>query len=288
VTLLEDRIDGLLRSGVTCSELKSGYGGDAQTELRFVQLLADFARTARIRTRITLALGHVFQGEGDPDEFLEHLEKVVVPATYENGNADAFEVFCDDEGAMDLDMCSTILELYYRKKTPTRVACDRFEDSAGATLPVSFYARCALYLNKSDSLDLENLSNTGTVAVIVPGALDTDGDQLFPDVSKIRKASGRIAIAPDTSASGSHETMLQALSSGFRKLGLSAAETIAAATTNAAHALGVENEAGVIAAGRPADLAFFSAASLDNLFKNENSKCVATMCSGNLMQYSWR
>ncbi|MCL6285967.1 amidohydrolase family protein [Ruegeria sp. 2012CJ41-6] len=286
IALLADRIGSLARSGVTSCELKSGYGGDADTELRLVCTLATFAKTSAMRTRITLALGHSFTGDGDPDEFLEHIERVIVPATYEDDLTDAVEVFCDDEAALDLDVCSTILELYYKKKTPSRVACDRFEDSAGATLPASFYSRCAIFLNKTEDLDLEILCNVGTVTVVVPDTMDMDEGQTAPDISAIREAGGRIAISPNLGPDGSGSaSILDAMRKSRKQLDLTLEETIAAATVNAARALGLSDEAGIIAAGRPADFALFNAKSLEALIDEHGSACVATTLSGNLARY---
>nr|CAH18512.1 imidazolone propionase HutI [Rhodobacteraceae bacterium 179] len=283
---LDARVVALARSGVTSCELKSGYGGDPETELAFAQLLSKFAATTKMRTRITLALGHSFDGEGDPDDFLEHFERNFVPATYEAGVADAVEVFCDDDAALDLDMCSTILELYYKKKTPSRVACDRFEDSAGATLPASFYSRCAIYLNKTEGLDLESLSTVGTVAVIVPDTLNTDDDQCLPNMQEIRDAGGRIALSSNAGPDGSGSAcMLTALRAGRKHLGLTVEETLAAGTVHAARALGVSDEAGIIAQGRPADFAFFDATSLEALFQDAGPGCIATACSGHLTRH---
>lgn len=283
---LEARIADLGRSGVTSCELKSGYGGDPETELAFAQLLWKFAESTKMRTRITLALGHSFDGEGDSDDFLEHFERSFVPSTYEAGVFHAVEVFCDDDAALDLDMCSTILELYYKKKTPSRVACDRFEDSAGATLPASFYSRCAIFLNKTEGLDLESLSNVGTVTVLVPDTLNTDDDQCLPAVQEIRDAGGRIALSPNAGPDGSGPAcMLTTLRAGRKHLGLTLDETLAAGTVHAARALGVSDEAGIIAQGRPADFAFFATDSLEALFEENGPECIASACSGQLIRF---
>nr|CAH18518.1 imidazolone propionase HutI [Rhodobacteraceae bacterium 198] len=283
---LAARLAALSRSGVTSCELKSGYGGDPETELVFAQLLSKFAATTKMRTRITLSFGQSFQGEGDPDEFLEHFEHNIVPASYEAGTPDAVEVFCDDDAALDLDMCSTILELYYKKKTPSRVACDRFEDSAGATLPVSFYSRCAIYLNKTEGLDLTSLSTVGTVAVIVPDTLNADYDQCLPDMQEIRDAGGRVALSSNAGPDGSGPIcMLNALRAGRKHLGLTLDETLAAGTVHAAHALGISDEAGIIEKGRPADFSFFDATSLEALFLEDGPGCIATACSGHLTRH---
>lgn len=282
-SVLLQRTEALSRSGVTACELKSGFGGSPQAELRLAGVLRRFSEQTPMRTKLTLAIGHQFPQGSDPDDILENIEREIVPATYEAGCADAVEVFCDDDAALDLDACSTILELYYKKKTPSRVACDRFADSAGATLPASFYSRCATYLNKTEELDLESLAGAGTVCVIVPEGLETDQDQTRPDIAAIRAANGRFALSPETGPDGTGQfDMLNVLRMGRRSLDLTLEETLAAGTVNAAKALGLCEEAGVIANGRPGDLALFSANDPEALFTQDGGRCMAIVRSGEL------
>ena len=285
VAQVAERTAALARSGVTSCELKSGFGGDPETELRFAGLLSAFAANTPMRTRLTLAIGHRFPDDADPYEVLEEIERVHLPAVHQMSSISAIEVYCDEVAGLDLDSCSTILELFYRKKTPSRVACDRFEDSAGATLPASFYSRCATFLNRTDELDLQSLATVGTVAVVVPETLRTDAEPVLPDLSVIRENGGRIALAPLAGPESGPADMLQVLRMGRRELGLTHEETLAAGTTHPAKALGLSEEAGEIAAGRPADLSFFSAGSLEHLLEDETTRCISIIRSGHFTRH---
>ncbi|AJE48683.1 amidohydrolase family protein [Celeribacter indicus] len=281
LSALDERIARLRRSGVTACELKCGFGATATDELRLTALLRRAAGDLPVQSRITLFIGHQFPEDSDPDEVLAGIETTIVPETYALGCADAVEVFCDEDAALDLDQCSTILELYYKKKTPSRVSCDRFEDAAGATLPASFYSRAATFLNHTDETGLDGLARVGTVAVLIPEAMERDTGAPAPRLDVLRASGARIALSVHAGPDGGDFDILAAMRAGYRRLGLTPAECLLGVTRHAARALGLDDSAGVIAPGRPADLALFGAQTPSDLVTGD-ADCLAVIRNGAL------
>lgn len=283
---LAQRVDRLARSGVTACELKSGFGTSPDAELRLAVLLRQFSADCPMQTRVTLSIGHAYGDDMDPDELLAHIEQQIVPQTYALGCADAVEVFCDDGAALDLDHCSTILELYYKKKTPSRVACDRFDDCAGATLPASFYSRAALFLNQTDDIGLEGILRAGCVPVLVPEAVAADRGGRFPDIDLLRRNGGRFAISAEAGPDGTGRLdLLEVLRTARDRLDLTVAEALKSVTIHAAQALGLADQAGSVAPGRRCDLALFPAASPEDLLADPGARCSAVIRSGTLTEF---
>ncbi len=287
LALMHQRVGRLARSGVTACELKSGFGTSPAEELRLATLLRRFGAECGMRTRVTLSIGHAYGADIDPDELLAHIEHEIVPQTYTLGCADAVEVFCDDGAGLDLDQCSTILELYYKKKTPSRVACDRFDDCAGATLPASFYSRAALFLNRTDDMGLAGISRVACIPILVPEAVATDDGGRFPDIAFLRESGGRFAISTEAGPDGNGEMDLLGVLRATRKtLGLTVGEALQAVTVHAAQALGLDDQAGTLVIGKPCDLALFDAADPDDLLSNPSTCCIGVVRSGTLTEFS--
>lgn len=284
LSLLGDRISRLRRSGVTSCELKSGFGTTAEDELRLTALLRRASADLSVQSRVTLFIGHQLPEVSDPDDVLAEIETRIVPETYALGCADSVEVFCDDDAALDLDQCSTILELYYKKKTPSRVSCDRFEDAAGATLPASFYSRAATFLNHTDDTGLEGLAGIGTVAVLIPETIGHDDTAPLPQLDALRISGGRMALSVHAGPDGNSFDMLAAMRAGHLRLGLTPAECVLGVTRHAARALGLQDSAGRIAPNRPADLAFFDANDPADLLTGD-ATCLAVARDGALEHF---
>jgi len=282
--IMRERIAALTSSGVTAFELKSGFGNSPREELRLALLCRTLQRELGALSRVTLFAGHLIPEHADPEEHLEAIVIDLVPRAYELGACDAVEVFCDDCAGIDLDQASTILEAFYKRKTPSRVACDRFSDSAGATLPSSFYSRAASYLCCSDEVSLQALATSGTTAILVPESSPSEPVSWFPNMRAIRAASGRIAIANDAGPYGSGSLdILAAARLGVDRLELTPEEAIRGITVDAAHALGVSEFVGTIEAGKRADLALFEAEHPKHLLGDNSKRCAAIVTAGLLI-----
>ncbi len=264
------RIERLRRCGVTTVELKSGFGLSAGDEMRMAGLCRRLQTTIPALSRVTLdASGFVLQSR-DADAQLAELETDFLPRVYEHDLCDAVEVFCDDEAGLDLDRASTILEMFYRNKMPTRVACDRFSDSAGATLPASFYSKAATYLRHSDDMGLESIAATGTVMVLVPDTDARDEGDAIPLVDVMRSCRAHIAIAVQAGPDGSGELdLLAAARLAVDNYGLTVPEVLRGITINAAKALGVNNQVGTVSAAKRGDLVLFDVSEPTDIIDQE-------------------
>ena len=266
VHLLGARIDAIASGGVTTIDVETGFGLMPEEEIRHLKAIHRAAAEKPQHINATLFAGHVCPDEEDRDAFIASVEAELLPAALAEPLADAVSVFCDDDAGLDLDESSAILEAAYRTKTATRVACDRYSDSAGATLPPSFYSHAAIHLNHADEIALETIAGGKTVAVLAPHAIVRDrGDQL-PDIDAMRSAGVAMAIAGDCwPAEPSGNDLLAATEIARDLLGLTTEELILGVTAHAAQALGMADTNGRIRAGFTADLVMFDAETLDDI-----------------------
>lgn len=279
------RLAELRRSGVTACEIKTGFGLAVEDELRHALIARRLQQQTDMLTRVTLYPGHFMPDDADPDERIEEIVTRLLPQVYEARACDRVEVFCDDEGGLDLDRASTILEAFYRKKTPSRVSCDRFSDSAGATLPASFYSQSAAYLCCSDPDGIGSVAATGTVTILVPEVAMRDRDSARPDIDAMRRAGARIAISTQGGPDTAGVDLLGAARLAVNCFQLTPVEALMGVTVHAAGALGIDQLAGSLAAGHRGDLALFDAAAPADLLRTSDMRPRAVVKAGALEEF---
>jgi imidazolonepropionase len=140
--------------------------------------------------------------------------------------------------------------------------------AAGDTGPANRYfqdaldseLQAAIHLNGIRDSEIAALALSHTVAVLAPGTVFHQGTGPYPPARSLIDRGAAIALAtgygPATNPSYS---MGVALSLACRKMALSPAEAVAAATINAAHALGIGSRAGSLEAGKQADILILNA-----------------------------
>ncbi|MBB6469379.1 imidazolonepropionase [Aminobacter lissarensis] len=284
--IARQRIARLTRSGVTACELKTGFGRTPDEELRLAMLARQLQQESALLSTVTLYAGHFMPKGRDPDDHMEAIVTKLLPQIYERSACDAVEVFCDDDGGLDLDQASTILEAFYRKKTPSRVSCDRFSDSAGATLPASFYSRSATYLCQSDEDGIQSVAAMGTAMILVPEIALRDAGSRRPDLESIRETGGRVALCSEGGPDGSGLSLLSVARLGVNCFQLTPEEALAGITVHAARALGLSEQVGTIEGGKRGDLVLFEADSAGDLIQQSEVRPSAVVTAGELSEFS--
>ncbi len=94
------RLDGLLRSGVTSIEVKSGYGLTLDDELKMLRAAKALENHRRIKITTTLLAAHAVPPEykEQPDSYIDSVCQEIIPKAVEQGLADAVDVFCESIG----------------------------------------------------------------------------------------------------------------------------------------------------------------------------------------------
>ncbi len=140
-----------------------------------------------------------------------------------------------------------------------KIHADEFENLGGAALAAELGAASADHLVRTSQADIAALAASDTVAVSLPatpfGLNETD----YTPALEIIAADGLLALASDTNPGTAWgESMQFILALACRKMGLTPAQAIAAATINAAAAIQREDQVGSIEPGKQADLLILS------------------------------
>jgi len=155
---------------------------------------------------------------------------------------------------------------------------DEFENLGGASLAAELGAISADHLVKTSLEDIQNLSQSETVAVSLPGTPFGLAQSEYTPARAIIEADGYLALATDLNPGTTwNESMqfIQALSCRYLKL--TPAEALAASTINSAKAISRDHLLGSIEPGKQADLLILNVDDYRKLSYRYGTNLVATV-----------
>lgn len=256
----ERRLRPLLAEGVTVVEIKSGYGLDLETELRMLRAARAIERRLPVTVITTFLGAHAVPPEwkGNPDGYIDFLCDEVLPAAVEEGLVDQVDAFCETI-AFSPSQVARVFDAAALFKLPVKLHAEQLSDLSGAAMAAEAGALSADHLEYLGPDGVAAMAESGTVAVLLPGAYYTLRETHLPPVDKLRKAGVAIAVATDSNPGSSPVTsLLTAMNMACVLFRLTPAEALAGVTRNAARALGLQAERGTLEAGKVADFVHWS------------------------------
>jgi imidazolonepropionase len=253
------RLARLLAEGVTTVEIKSGYGLDAETELKMLRVARALGASHPVRVRTTLLAAHALPPEyaGRADEYVAAVAQQVVPLAASLGLADAVDAFCEGI-AFTPAQCARVFDAARVAGLPVKLHADQLSDLGGAALAARHRALSADHLEWTDEAGVAAMAAAGTVAVLLPGAFYFLRDTRLPPLEALRRHRVPIAVATDCNPGSSPLTSpLLAMNMACTLFRLTPDEALRGFTVHAARALGLADELGTLRAGRRADLALW-------------------------------
>ncbi len=272
--------------GTTTAEVKTGYGLSFASEIKQLEAILALDREGPLDLIPTFLAAHAVPPEfmGKENAYVGVICKKMLPALHNWWNANQpkkplpfVDVFCE-RGAFTLSQSRRILETAQQLGFPLKIHADEFENLGGAALAAELDAASADHLVKTSSNDIAALAKTHTVAVSLPGTPFGLNEAEYTPAQEIIKAGGILALATDTNPGTAWcESMQFILALACRKMGLTPAQAIAAATINAAAAINMEDQIGAIQPGMQADLLILSVDDYQHLGYRFGTNLVATI-----------
>lgn len=249
--------------GTTTMEVKTGYGLTLDSEIKQLQAILALNEIGPLELVPTFLPGHAVPPEfkGKTDAYVSEICHAMLPGlkewwqTHLSGSPLPFmDVFCE-QGAFDLAQSRQILTTARDLDFPLKIHADEFKNLGGAALAAELGAASADHLVKPSLADIQALANSETVAVALPGTPFGLNEQEYTPAKALLEANALLGLATDTNPGTSWcESMQFILALACRKMGLTPAQAIAAATINAAAALQIDHRVGSIEPGKQADL----------------------------------
>jgi len=264
------RVQALLRDGVTTLEIKSGYGLDLANERKMLRVARRIAEELPVTVRATCLAAHALPPEyaGRADDYITHICDEMLPALTAEGLVDAVDAFCEH-----LAFSPAQVERVFIKARelglPVKLHAEQLSSLHGSSLAARYQALSADHLEFMTEEDAIAMAQAGTVAVLLPGAFYFLRETQLPPMDALRRHGVKIALSSDLNPGTSPVLSLRLmLNMGCTLFRMTPEEALAGVTVHAATALGLGDSHGSLEAGkvadfvawqidRPADLAYW-------------------------------
>ncbi len=285
------RLAALCAEGVTCLEIKSGYGLTLEDEARMLRAARKlssepvFIATAESASELgragnsapcrigasavsTSFLGvHALPPEyaGRPDEYIDIVAREWLPALVRERLIDAVDAWCEDI-AFTAAQCERVFAAAAALGLPVRLHAEQLSNVGGSRMAARHRALSCDHLEYTTDEDAAALAAAGTVAVMLPIAFYALAETRRPPIDAFRRLAVPLAVASDCNpGSAPGASLLLAMNMARRLFGLTSEEVLLGSTRHAARALALDAERGSLTAGRVADFAIWSIDTLDEL-----------------------
>lgn len=254
------RLKQLLREGVTCIEIKSGYGLNLETEVRMLKVARALGRQFSVAVNTTFLGAHALPPEykDRADDYIDYVCEQMLPAIAEQQLADAVDVFCEGIG-FSIAQCRKVFAAAQKLGIPVKGHVEQLSYQGGARLLADCAGLSADHLEYLPASDVSYLQQGNVVAVLLPGAFYFLNEHQLPPIAAMRTAGLPMAVATDLNPGSSPmASLLLAMNQTCVLFGLTPEEALAGVTRYGAQALGLGNRKGQLNTGWDADLVLWT------------------------------
>ena len=186
----ERRLRRLMSEGVTTVEIKSGYGLDTETEMKMLRVARKLGEELPIRVKTTFLGAHALPAEyaNDSAGYIDLVCREMIPAVAAEGLADAVDVFCEGIG-FTIDETRRVFDAAATHNLPVKAHAEQLSNLGGTRLACEYGALSADHLEYLDKAGVKAMAETGTIAVLLPGAFYFLRETQLPPVAALRTRS---------------------------------------------------------------------------------------------------
>jgi len=249
------RLNSMLSFGVTTVEGKSGYGLDAETELKQLRVMKKLGENHPLDVVKTFMGAHAFPEEfkGKENAFVDLICEEFIPKISEEKIAEFCDVFCE-ENVFTAVQSEKILKTGKKYGLIPKIHSDEIKSVGGTELAVNIGAASADHLLNIKDEDIKLLSDSETIATLLPGTAFSLKENFAP-ARKLIDSGCAVALASDMNPGSCFtESVPLIISLATIYMKMSIEEVITALTLNGAAALRKEKITGSLEPGKFGDL----------------------------------
>lgn len=251
------RLDQLLKSGVTCAEVKTGYGQRFKDELRLLDAIKKLGATSRVELVPTFLGLHASPPEfKNAKDYTDYAIREMLPKVAGLKARPAFsDCFCE-EGVFSRGECSRYLRASRELGFSLKIHADEFAESGGASLAAETGCVSADHLGKSALSGIREMARRGVTAVLLPGTSLYSAIP-YADARAILDEGCDVALGTDLSPNSWIESPQFVMSLACSAMRMTPADALLGFTCNAAKAI-ARKDIGTLAVGSSADFVIHS------------------------------
>jgi imidazolonepropionase len=248
-----------LRGGTTTVEAKSGYGLSLEDELKILRAIRALDEQTPLRYVPTFLGAHTFPTEyrSRPDAYVSLVIDEMIPRVAREKLAEFCDVFCE-QNVFTTEQAWRILSAARCHGFGLRIHADQLSLSGGATLAAELGTATADHLEHTNEQGIAAMKEAGVQPVLLPGSVYALGLSRYPAARAMIDAGLALVLATDFNPGSSPTpSMLMVLSLASTHLKMTVAESISAATVNAAYSLNRGDKVGSLEPGKIADFVVY-------------------------------
>ena len=249
------RLQALINDGVTCVEVKSGYGLDLATEEKMLRVARTLGEQLPVTLRSTCLAAHALPPEyqDQADAYIDLVCDQIIPSIAKAGLADAVDGFCEGI-AFSVAQIERVFKAAQAHNLPVKLHAEQLSSLGGSGLAARYNALSSDHLEYLTDDDAKAMAIAGTAAVILPGAFFCLKETKLPPIQRLRELGVPMAIGSDCNPGSAPVLSLRLMMSMACTLfGFTPLEALQGTTCHGAQALGLGHSHGKLMAGYVAD-----------------------------------
>lgn len=249
-----------LKGGTTTAEAKSGYGLTVEDELKLLRVIRRLNAETPIEFVPTFLGAHAIPDEfrSAPEQYVALVIHKMLPRVVEERLAESCDIFCE-RGYFDLADSEKILRAAQEHGLRLRMHVDQLTNSGGAFLAARLHAATADHLEQANAAEIAALAEAGVQPILLPGSVYALGKTRYPQARAMIEAGLAVVLATDFNPGSSPTpSMAMVLSLAATQMKMTPAESVTAATVNAAYSLNRGDRIGSLETGKLANFAIYN------------------------------
>lgn len=251
----KNRLDSMLSYGVTTVEGKSGYGLDAETEIKQLEVMKVLTDIHPLDIVSTFLGAHAVPNayRGREDEFIDYMKDIVMPEVADRKLAEFCDIFCE-KNVFSVEQSKRLLLKARAMGLKIKIHADEIVQLGGTELAAELGAVSADHLLQASDTGIKALADTGVIATLLPGTAFSLREPYARGRYMIDQNCA-VALATDFNpGSCFSESIPLIFSLATLYMNLSIEEAVTALTINGAAAIDRADKIGSIDVGKSGDV----------------------------------
>ena len=249
------RLEEVMKMGTGAIEIKSGYGLSHDGELKMLRVIKRLQESYDIPIKSTFLGAHALpkKYKNNKDQYINLIVNEMLPNIKEEGLADYIDVFCETN-YFSVDDMQKVIEAGHKYGLKPKVHVNQFTSIGGIQKAIEWNAVSVDHLEVMSENDFESLSNSDTIATLLPSC-SFFIDIPYAPARKLITKNIPFALASDYNPGSSpngNMNLVNALAAIKMKISPQAA--INASTINGAYAMELADKTGSITIGKWANI----------------------------------
>ena len=249
------RLEEVMKMGTGAIEIKSGYGLSHEGELKMLRVIKRLQESYDIPIKSTFLGAHALpkKYKNNKDQYINLIVNEMLPNIKEEGLADYIDVFCETN-YFSVDDMQKVIEAGHKYGLKPKVHVNQFTSIGGIQKAIEWNAVSVDHLEVMSENDFESLSNSDTIATLLPSC-SFFIDIPYAPARKLITKNIPFALASDYNPGSSpngNMNLVNALAAIKMKISPQAA--INASTINGAYAMELADKTGSITIGKWANI----------------------------------